>query len=142
MARAAFEPARSGANLLRAETIPRRIIKLERAQSMLDASGLFASVEQLFYTSRMSRIGIRELNQQTSLVLERVRRGEVFTITDHGEPVARLVPVGDTRSVMDSLIAAGKAIPRRRRGPLPRPIAFGPPEVDSTDVVRAMRDEE
>lgn len=90
----------------------------------------------------MSRIGVRELNQRTSQVLERVRRGEVLTITDHGEPIARLIPVGDTHSVMDRLIAAGKAIPCRRRAALPSPVVFGPPEVDSTEVVRAMRDEE
>ena len=89
----------------------------------------------------MTRIGVRELNQRTSQVLERVRRGETLTITDHGEPVARLVPIGHTASVLDELIGAGKASPPRFKGPLPPAVAFGDPAIDSTDVVRELRDE-
>jgi prevent-host-death family protein len=90
----------------------------------------------------MDRIGIRELNQATSQILARVRRGESLLITDHGEPVAKLVPIGKTRSVLDDLIAAGKAIPPRAHGPLPPPVSFGDARVDSTAIVRAMRDDE
>lgn len=39
-------------------------------------------------------VGIRELKQETSKVLRRVREnGETIDITYHGEVVARLVPV-------------------------------------------------
>jgi antitoxin (DNA-binding transcriptional repressor) of toxin-antitoxin stability system len=62
-------------------------------------------------------------------------------VTDHGQPVARLVPIGDTASVLDELIGAGKAIPPRFKGPLPRAVAFSDPSLDSTDVVDALRDE-
>lgn len=89
----------------------------------------------------MVRIGIRELNQCTSQVLERVRRGETVIVTDHGEPVARLVPMGDTASVLDELIGAGKAIPPRFKGPIPPAVAFGDASADSTEAVRALRDE-
>lgn len=42
----------------------------------------------------MVTIGIRELKQQTSKILRRVREdGETIEITYHGETVARLVPV-------------------------------------------------
>jgi prevent-host-death family protein len=42
----------------------------------------------------MDTIGIRELKQQTSKILRRVREdGETIEITYHGEAVARLVPV-------------------------------------------------
>jgi prevent-host-death family protein len=95
----------------------------------------------LFYTSFMVRIGVRELNQRTSQVLDRVRRGETVIVTDHGEPVARLVPIGDTASVLDELIGAGKAIPPRLKGPLPPAVAFGDPSSDSTEIVRELRDE-
>lgn len=64
-----------------------------------------------FYTRRMDRIPIRELNQQTSRVLARVRAGESLEITDHGEPVARLIPVQPGPSVLDRLVREGKAIP-------------------------------
>jgi prevent-host-death family protein len=44
----------------------------------------------------MVAIGVRELNQRASYVLDRVRRGETVIVTDQGVPVARLVPIGDT----------------------------------------------
>lgn len=34
--------------------------------------------------------GIREARQNLSALLERVKKGQVITITDHGKPVARL----------------------------------------------------
>lgn len=42
----------------------------------------------------MSTVGVRELKQETSKILRRVREeGETIEITYHGEVVARLVPV-------------------------------------------------
>jgi prevent-host-death family protein len=95
----------------------------------------------LFYTAFVVRIGVRELNQRTSQVLDRVRRGETVIVTDHGQPVARLVPIGDTASFLDELIGAGKAIPPRLKGPLPAAVAFGDPSIDSAEVVGELRDE-
>jgi len=43
---------------------------------------------------KMITVGIRELKQQTSQILRRVReKGETIEITYRGEAVARLVPV-------------------------------------------------
>lgn len=39
-------------------------------------------------------IGIRELRDGLSRYLAEVRAGRVVTITDHGQPIARIVPVG------------------------------------------------
>jgi prevent-host-death family protein len=47
----------------------------------------------IFYTCRMDRAGVRELNQNTSQVIDRVRHGETIEVTDRGRPVARLVPI-------------------------------------------------
>jgi len=42
----------------------------------------------------MVTIGVRELKQQTSKILRRVReKGETIEITYHGKSIARLVPV-------------------------------------------------
>jgi len=42
----------------------------------------------------MVTVGVRELKQQTSKILRRVREeGETVEITYHGETVARLIPV-------------------------------------------------
>lgn len=40
----------------------------------------------------MNSVGTHEAKTQLSKLLERVARGERFTITRHGRPVARLVP--------------------------------------------------
>ena len=37
-------------------------------------------------------MGLRELRHHTSEVIARVRRGETIAVTEHGRPVARLVP--------------------------------------------------
>jgi prevent-host-death family protein len=47
----------------------------------------------------MPTIGVRELKQQTSQVLRRVReRGEEIEVTLHGRVVARLVPAAAPRA--------------------------------------------
>lgn len=42
----------------------------------------------------MATVGVRELKEQTSKILRRVREeGEIIEITYHGQPIARLVPI-------------------------------------------------
>lgn len=40
------------------------------------------------------RVGVRELRQNLSKYLERVKAGEALTVTERGRVVARLVPAG------------------------------------------------
>jgi len=54
-------------------------------------------------------VGIRELRQQASAVLKRVVRGEVVEVTDHGHPVARIVPL--RRDTLDQMVLEGRATP-------------------------------
>jgi prevent-host-death family protein len=42
----------------------------------------------------MARVGVRELRQNLSRYLERVKSGEALVVTEHGHEVARLVPIG------------------------------------------------
>ena len=53
--------------------------------------------------------GVRELRQSASKILDQVKDGIVFEITEHGIPVARLVPI--TKSLYEEYIAAGLIIP-------------------------------
>ena len=53
--------------------------------------------------------GVRELRQSASKILDQVKDGVVFEITEHGIPVARLVPI--TKSLYEEYIAAGLIIP-------------------------------
>lgn len=95
-----------------------------------------------FYHCRMERIGVRELNQNTSQVLARVSGGETVEITDRGHPVARLVPVGEDRSALAKLVAAGRALPPVGGGPVPLPPKFGDDDIDVAATLAEMRDEE
>ncbi|MBW3575848.1 MAG: type II toxin-antitoxin system prevent-host-death family antitoxin, partial [Actinobacteria bacterium] len=61
----------------------------------------------------MERVGVRELKQNASRVLDRVKAGETVEITEHGHPVALLTPLqaGDD---FDRLVAAGPDFRERR----------------------------
>jgi prevent-host-death family protein len=55
----------------------------------------------------VDRVGIRELRQHASRVLKRVAAGETIEVTDHGHPIARIVPL--RRGVLDQMVAEGRA---------------------------------
>lgn len=59
----------------------------------------------------MNHVGVRELRQSASKLLERVRAGEIIGITDRGRPVARLCP--EPTSAWVALIEAGAVVPPR-----------------------------
>lgn len=59
-------------------------------------------------------VGVRELRDGLSRHLAQVRAGHVVTVTDHGVPVARIVPVG-VPSSLERMIAEGRVEPARRR---------------------------
>ena len=90
----------------------------------------------------MESIGVRELNQNTSQVLARVSGGESIEITDRGHPIARLVPVGDDRSSLAKLVAAGRAVAPTSTGRVPLPPKLGEENVDVAATLASMRDEE
>lgn len=63
-------------------------------------------------------IGIRELRDGLSRHLAEVKTGRTLTVTDHGKPIARIVPVGrPTR--LEQLRADGAVTPATRRKGLP-----------------------
>ncbi|MDA8298031.1 MAG: type II toxin-antitoxin system prevent-host-death family antitoxin [Actinomycetota bacterium] len=55
----------------------------------------------------MSSVGIRELRQQASTVLRRVLHGERIEVTEHGRPIACIVPL--SKDPLTQLIAEGRA---------------------------------
>ncbi|TAL45083.1 MAG: type II toxin-antitoxin system prevent-host-death family antitoxin [Salinibacterium sp.] len=60
----------------------------------------------------MESIGVRELRQNASKYLDRVKKGETIQVTERGVPIAVLgpVPVGP-ETLIDRLIASGEMIP-------------------------------
>jgi prevent-host-death family protein len=55
------------------------------------------------------QVGIRELRQQASPILKRVARGETVVVTEHGHPIARIVPLQG--GPLEQLTAEGRATP-------------------------------
>ena len=88
----------------------------------------------------MKSIGVRELRQNASSWLEKVRSGASFEITVRGRPVARLLPLERRRGIA-ALIEAGLARPARGRfserlaelGPPPE----GPPLSEELERLRS-----
>lgn len=60
-------------------------------------------------------VGVRELRDGLSRYLADVREGEEITVTDHGKPVAKLVPINQG-SPLERLIAEGVVTPASNRG--------------------------
>ena len=87
-------------------------------------------------------MGLRDLGQNVSRVLARVKKGESLVVTDHGRPVARLVPY-TTVTTLDDMIASGEVTPPS--GNLQEFLAHHVPvesEVPGSEILQAMRDEE
>jgi antitoxin (DNA-binding transcriptional repressor) of toxin-antitoxin stability system len=83
---------------------------------------------------RPSRVGVRELRQNLSVYLDRVKEGETLDVTEHGQLVASLgPPVSHGTSRLEQLIADGRAM--SATGDL---LDLGLP----LPVLRQMRDDE
>jgi prevent-host-death family protein len=55
----------------------------------------------------MERVGVRELRQNLSVYLRRVRRGEALEVTERGRPVAVLQPIAAPDDAFARLEARG-----------------------------------
>jgi prevent-host-death family protein len=92
------------------------------------------------------RVGVRELRQNLSIYLDRVKAGERLEVTERGRPVALLVPLPPNGDSLAQMIADGRVIPAtgdlgeylRTHPPLP-PL---PGKKTLTEILLEMRDEE
>lgn len=97
----------------------------------------------------MDRIGVRELRQNASIYLDRVKRGESIEVTERGVPIAILGPLPTTpRSRVQELVDQGRMTPGRgdlaawlaENPPTPFPPAYdGPPIAQVLDEQREER---
>ena len=84
-------------------------------------------------------VGIRELRQNLSKYLRRVKRGERLVVTERNRPVAALAPVEPvTRGTIARMIAEGTIRPAVKRGPLPDPLEV---DLGEPDAVSKALDE-
>lgn len=81
-------------------------------------------------------VGVRALRDGLSHYLAEVRNGRTVTVTDHGKPVARIVPV-DQPTALERLIAEGRVT----RAQVPRQTAPEPVVADgpASDLVADQR---
>jgi prevent-host-death family protein len=89
------------------------------------------------------RVGIRELRQNLSVYVRRVREeGRAYEVTERGEPVARLAPLeGRPLSLIEQMVADGRVAPATRRiEDLPPPVKL--PGRPMSEILREMRDED
>ncbi|WP_030057471.1 MULTISPECIES: type II toxin-antitoxin system Phd/YefM family antitoxin [Streptomyces] len=64
----------------------------------------------------METMGLRELNQNPSKAVARVRAGATIVVTDRGRPVLRLVPEEPPVTTLERMIAAGEVTPPVEEG--------------------------
>lgn len=90
----------------------------------------------------METIGLRELNQNPSKAVARVRAGETILVTDRGRPVLRLVPEDERPGALQRLIDSGEVTPPAELG-MPDLVLELAADVESlSDVLIAERDKE
>ncbi len=83
----------------------------------------------------MADVGIRQLKQQASEIVRRVReKKETITITYRGRPVAKMVPFEDAKAVAGAVWVAMDELARELEPYLPE-------DVSAVDVVRGEMDE-
>lgn len=86
---------------------------------------------------RMAEVSVRMLNQETSKVLARVKRGEEIVLTDRGEVFARIVPASANQ--LNALISAGRVQPATTGGRAPRPTVPMRGSLDAGKLLEKMR---
>lgn len=70
-------------------------------------------------------VGVRELRDGLSRHLAAVRAGRTVTVTDHGRPVARIVPV-DVPNALERLVAEGRVeVASAKKRPALKPVRTG-----------------
>jgi len=62
---------------------------------------------------RNGDVGVRELRQNLSVYLRRVKAGQTIEVKERGQRVAVLAPAGAKATALERLIAAGRATPAR-----------------------------
>lgn len=90
----------------------------------------------------MERVGVRELRQNLSVYLRRVRAGQTLEVTERGHPVARLMPLDQHMNAFDRLAAEGKIAPATARiDDLPPPVKLRPGELTISEALEEQRAE-
>ena len=92
---------------------------------------------------RAPRVGIRDLRQNLSVYIRRVREeGQAYEVTERGEPVARLLPLEGQGTRVERMMAEGRIAPATHKladVARPLPAASGR---SLSEILRGQREEE
>jgi prevent-host-death family protein len=93
------------------------------------------------YMARQNRrVGVRQLRQNLSRYLRRVKAGQALEVTERGQVVAVLAPIAATGSPLERLVAAGRASAPHgdllKMGP-----PTGPVSTRASEALQELRDE-
>jgi antitoxin (DNA-binding transcriptional repressor) of toxin-antitoxin stability system len=93
--------------------------------------------------TKRTQVGVREIRQNLSVYLDRVKKGETFHVTEFGRVVALLAPLPAERlSPLERMVREGRAIAPTgslKDHPPPRPAPPGAPS--SEEILRELREE-
>ena len=87
-------------------------------------------------------VSVRELRQNLSVYLRRVREGETLAVLSRGQRIAVLAPIGGG-SRLDRLVAEGRVSAPSETWRDPEPVVLDAPGTTPlTDALLAMREED
>ena len=92
----------------------------------------------------MEKVGIRELRQNLSVYVDRVKAGETLEVTEHKEPVALLTPVPkQAGSALERLYAQGRLLnlPTLDLTKLPPPGTLPPGSMSLAEALEEQKQE-
>jgi prevent-host-death family protein len=89
------------------------------------------------------RVGIRQLRQNLSVYVRRVKAGETLEVTEHGRPVAVLAPLPKGGDPIARLEAQGRIARRatRRISDLPPPLEPAPGARPLSEILEELRED-
>jgi prevent-host-death family protein len=76
------------------------------------------------YVPGRKRVAVRELRQNLSVHLRRVKKGEILEVTERGQPVAVLAPLPEAMTPLGRLLLSGRVLraATRNLADLPPPL--------------------
>ncbi len=121
---------------------PRQARPLQTRLALLESSTVIEEpgATMCYMPDHPARVGVRELRQNLSVYLERVRAGERLEVTDRGHPVAALIPLPKPSTAMERLIATGR-VEALAGDLLELAVPRGRPSTAASDALASQRDE-
>jgi len=88
-----------------------------------------------------TKVGIRELKENLSKYMAKVKGGQSIIITEHGKPVGRIIPEGRSlEERVDALVQAGVIAWNGKKLKRIKPLAVNRSDKLVSDIVVEMRE--